>query len=64
MRGMAPGNRQSGMSYRRLGLPGPLKVPHKAYLWALRNSLISAVNSEMINQRMVDENLPLAGTKV
>ena len=45
-------------------VPGPLKVPHKAYLWALRNPLISAVNSEMINQRMVDENLPLAGTKV
>ena len=45
-------------------VPGPLKVPHKAYLWALRNPLISAVNSEMINQRMVDENLPLAGKKV
>ena len=29
-------------------VPGPLKVPHKAYFWALRNSLISAVNSEMI----------------
>ena len=42
---------------------GPLKVPQKAYVWALRNPHLSAVNSEMINQRMVVENLPLAGLK-
>ena len=45
-------------------VPGPLKVLHKAYLWALGNPLISAMNSEMISQRMVDENLPLAGPKL
>ena len=44
-------------------LPGPLKVPQRAYLWALKNPNISAVNSEMINQQMVDDNLPLAGRK-
>jgi aryl-alcohol dehydrogenase-like predicted oxidoreductase len=42
---------------------GPLKVPQKAYVWALRNPHLSAVNSEMINQGMVAENLPLAASK-
>jgi predicted aldo/keto reductase-like oxidoreductase len=44
-------------------VPGPLKVPHKAYLWALRNPRLSAVNSEMVNAQMVKENLPLAASK-
>ena len=44
-------------------VPGPLKVPQKAYVWALRNSHISAVNSEMVNAEMVKENLPLAAAK-
>ena len=38
-------------------VPGPLKVPQKAYLWALRNPHITAVNSEMITAEMVKENL-------
>ncbi len=42
---------------------GPLKVPQKAYVWALRNAGVSAVNSEMINRQMVVENLPLAAAK-
>ena len=45
-------------------MPGPMKIPVKAYLWALRNPLIAAVNSEMNNQQMVDDNLPVAGKKV
>jgi aryl-alcohol dehydrogenase-like predicted oxidoreductase len=45
-------------------VPGPLKVPQKAYVWALRSAHISAVNSEMINAQMVKENLPLAAAKV
>jgi aryl-alcohol dehydrogenase-like predicted oxidoreductase len=44
-------------------VPGALKPPQKAYVWALRNPALAAVNSEMINQQMVDENLPLAGKK-
>ena len=44
-------------------MPGTMKVPQRAYLWALKNSNITAVNSEMINQQMVDDNLPLAGKK-
>jgi aryl-alcohol dehydrogenase-like predicted oxidoreductase len=44
-------------------VPGPLKVPHKAYIWALRNPRVSAVNSEMVNAQMVRENLPLATAK-
>jgi aryl-alcohol dehydrogenase-like predicted oxidoreductase len=44
-------------------VPGPLKVPQKAYLWALRNPTITAVVSELVNQQLVDENLPLAGKK-
>jgi len=44
-------------------VPGPMKVPHKAYIWALRNPRVSAVNSEMVNAQMVRENLPLAAAK-
>jgi predicted aldo/keto reductase-like oxidoreductase len=44
-------------------MPGSLKVPQRAYLWALKNPNISAVNSEMVNQQIVDDNLPLAGKK-
>jgi len=42
-------------------IPGKLKTPLKCYLWALRNSKIAAVNSEMKNIAMVRDNLPLAG---
>jgi hypothetical protein len=44
-------------------IPGSLKVPQKAYIWALKNPNLTAVISELINQKMVDDNLPLAGTK-
>jgi predicted aldo/keto reductase-like oxidoreductase len=44
-------------------VPGSLKVPQKAYLWALKNPNLTAVISELINQQMVDDNLPLAGSK-
>jgi aryl-alcohol dehydrogenase-like predicted oxidoreductase len=44
-------------------VPGPLKVPQKAYVWALRSPHLSAVNSEMIDDQMVVENLPLAASK-
>lgn len=43
---------------------GDMKVPMKAYLWALRNQNITAINSELINARLVKENLPLAGRKL
>jgi predicted aldo/keto reductase-like oxidoreductase len=42
-------------------VPGKLKVPQKAYVWALRNQNLTAVISELINMEMVKENLPLAG---
>jgi aryl-alcohol dehydrogenase-like predicted oxidoreductase len=44
-------------------VPGPWKVPQKAYLWALRNPSLSAVISEMLNSELVKENVPLAGRK-
>ncbi len=44
-------------------VPGPLKVAQKAYVWNLRNPNLSAVISEMIDERMVRENLPLARAK-
>ena len=44
-------------------VPGPLSVPQKCYLWALRDSRIAAVNSELKNSKMVAENLPLASAK-
>ena len=42
-------------------VPGKLKVPQKAYVWALRNPNLTAVISELVNTEMVKENLPLAG---
>jgi aryl-alcohol dehydrogenase-like predicted oxidoreductase len=44
-------------------VPGDLKIPQKAYLWALRNPAVAAVNSELVNADLVRENLPLAGRK-
>ncbi len=44
-------------------VPGPLKVPQKAYLWNLRNSNLSGVISELITAPMVEDNLPLAAPK-
>lgn len=41
-------------------VPGELKPPQKAYVWALRNPHLSAVISEMGDRALVDENLPLA----
>lgn len=42
---------------------GPLKVPQKAYVWALRNDKLSAVISEMGSAAIARDNLPLAGKK-
>jgi aryl-alcohol dehydrogenase-like predicted oxidoreductase len=44
-------------------VPGPLKTPQKAYVWALRNPNLSAVISELVNDELVKENLPLAAAK-
>ena len=44
-------------------IPGPLKIPQKAYLWALKNPNLTAVVSELVNRQLVDDNLPLAGAK-
>ncbi len=44
-------------------VPGDLKVPQKCYAWALRDSRIAAVNSDMKNSEMVADNLPLAAAK-
>lgn len=41
-----------------------MKVPLKAYLWALQNPDIAACNSELVNAVMVKDNLPLAGRKI
>ncbi|MBL8177349.1 MAG: aldo/keto reductase [Bryobacterales bacterium] len=42
---------------------GPLKVPQKAYVWALRNAKLSAVISEMGSGAIARDNLPLAMRK-
>ncbi|MEZ5356467.1 MAG: aldo/keto reductase [Bryobacteraceae bacterium] len=44
-------------------VPGPIKVPHKAYLWALRNPNLSGVISELVNLELVKDNLPLAAAQ-
>lgn len=45
-------------------VPGDLKPPLKAYLWALQNPHISAVISNLWDETYVKENLALAGKKV
>lgn len=55
-----PGNAE-GIKLLEQTVAGSWKIPQKAYLWALRNPSISAVNSEMITAEMVKDNLPLAG---
>ncbi len=45
-------------------VPGDLKAPMKAYLWALQNPNISAVISNLWDETFVRENLSLAGKKV
>lgn len=45
-------------------IPGDMKPPMKAYLWALQNPKISAVISNLWDEQYVQENLSLAGKKV
>lgn len=45
-------------------MPGKLGLPQKCYAWALQNPNIAACNSDMKNEQMVRENLPLAARKV
>lgn len=45
-------------------VPGDMKPPVKAYLWALQNPNISAVISNLWDEQHVDENLAVVGKKV
>lgn len=45
-------------------IPGDMKPPMKAYLWALQNPHITAVISNLWDETYVRENLSLAGKKV
>jgi len=45
-------------------VPGDLKAPMKAYLWALQNPNLTAVISNLWDETFVRENLSLAGKKV
>jgi predicted aldo/keto reductase-like oxidoreductase len=45
-------------------VPGDMKPPVKAYLWALQNPNISAVISNLWDEQHVNDNLSVAGKKV
>jgi predicted aldo/keto reductase-like oxidoreductase len=45
-------------------IPGDMKPPMKAYLWALQNPNISAVISNLWDQTYIRENLSITGKKV
>ena len=45
-------------------VPGDLKAPLKAYLWALQNPNISGVISNLWNEQFINENLSVVGKKV
>lgn len=45
-------------------VPGEMKAPMKAYLWALQNPDVAAVISNLWDKTHIEENLSLAGKKV
>ena len=45
-------------------VPGEMKAPMKAYLWALQNQNLTAVISNLWNEQFIEENLSLAGQRV
>ena len=45
-------------------VPGAMKAPMKAYLWALQDPRISAVISNLWDETYIDENLGLAGRRI
>ncbi len=45
-------------------VPGDMKAPMKAYLWALQNPYISGVISNLWNEQFINENLSVVGKKV
>jgi len=45
-------------------VPGDMKAPVKAYLWALQNPRISAVVSNLWDENYVKENLSVVGKKI
>jgi predicted aldo/keto reductase-like oxidoreductase len=45
-------------------VPGDMKPPLKAYIWALQNPNVSAVVSNLWDETHVKENLGVAGKKV
>ncbi len=45
-------------------IPGEMKAPVKAYLWALQNPNIAAAVSNLWDEQFVNENLSVAGMKI
>jgi hypothetical protein len=45
-------------------VPGDMKAPVKAYIWALQNPHLTAVISNLWNESYIRENLAAAGKKV
>jgi aryl-alcohol dehydrogenase-like predicted oxidoreductase len=45
-------------------VPGDMKAPVKAYIWALQNPNIAAVISNLWDEQYVNDNLSVAGKKV
>lgn len=45
-------------------VPGEMKAPMKAYLWALQDPRISAVVSNLWDETYIEENLGLAGRRI
>ncbi|MCB0666133.1 MAG: aldo/keto reductase [Saprospiraceae bacterium] len=45
-------------------VPGDLKPPLKAYLWALQNPYLTAVISNLWDEQYINENLSVVGRKV
>jgi predicted aldo/keto reductase-like oxidoreductase len=45
-------------------IPEEMKLPVKAFLWALQNPDITAVNAGILNEEMLVEDLAVAGKKV
>ncbi len=56
--------KESGASKKCKELPGNMKAPVKAYLWALQNPNLSAVISNLWDEQNLNDNLSVAGKKL
>ena len=59
-----PSLRPEAVEALHKAIPGSMSTPMKANLWVLQQPGITAINSSMVNEEQVRQNLSLAGRKI